>query len=839
MSGGELEFVNRERELAFLLRCLREPPAPGALVVVRAPSGFGKSRLVNRLLAEPELTARRVCAVDPQIRTGLTATRLHEGFFLQRTADAFDEAARTRIAPWPTLQAFLKQRRWKTAAERPKEELLNEIPSVETLYKVAFGYATRLLGLGAHGAKALLQSDEADAVRICREYAQAVMRSYAPTLLIREAQHIDLESLEALLNIEGAVDLLFEYTSEAGGFAPEHHKAFLRAAAARGAIAILDLVKLELSHLERLLREYVRQDVSLPADAHLVWNGNLHSVEELRFRVGVGMEHATGPAIAGVLAHVARSLAEHIQQLSALQRLVLAILVAHLEAIEAHVLTEVAGRVDGAVRAGLLQEAVSALETVHGFICRSAGGIALDNETVATAISETPGMSGLVALAERALRDHYQDLVAAGDYAAIGMSRAVRQVFRLCARTRDASGLVAAVRAFSGYVASARDQLVYVDAVADAIDADPELYGDDHDVLLTWAASLAYGVSDWDRAARLIASRRTRDIFGDLLQASALPEVGRHQQASDLARDIASQAVTNDARVAAEALDAMIVGCLGAYDDARRRLDELVADPRNQSSPLLGYAYRFYEVVDGFVEALPKLLTSIELFERAGFAKSKAYSQLPAAMYLARMGDVAGARQFLVEAETVLAPQIRDQHLLLNNRAAVELLAEDVDPARCVELLKGALRSARDDYSETTILTNLALAHWRAGDLTAAVECASRAMHALADHDFADQDTYWPVCFNAAQVFAAAGDLARAEETRAFPALNGKPPSVNRSYWAYRYGEADKVEGVYAFLTGHPYHPLYLSHWVIDLEGLEVLKPERPGSIAHSSTPSP
>lgn len=831
MRSGPLEFINRGAELAYFKGVLDPQSQEPALVVVRAPSGFGKSSLIDRVRGEMDAPERRFCLVDPSIRATAGGTRLYDGFFLQKCAEALSDLAADDKATWPSLSEFLKQRRWKTAAEKSAGDLVSELPSFESAYKVALDYAARLLGVGQHSPKALLQSDQAQAVAVCGEYARFVLDGFALVLVVREAQHCDLESLRRLLSATrpstGAAGLVFEYTSETGRFAPEHAKIFLEWGETREGLDILDLVKLESDHLQRLLRDNVSGDFALETEAWLAWDGNLRSIVELKFQVGVGRRAIGATAIAGVLENVERGVGDHIRGLPVLERLILACVLAHTEAIDRHVLQQVVARLDPALRPGLFQRALDSLLGEHGFLARTDGALRLNDETVAHAANGIASFRSLIALAEAALRDWYGELIAAGDYKSVGMPMAVRQLFRLCARTRDVTGLVRASEVLIAEVRQAQDQLVYVDAVASAIAADPELYGQDHDDLLVWAASLAYGVSDWGRVVDLLLAKSAQDSFSLLMRAFAMQEVGRHQEALDLAQEVAAHAAHDDERLASELVAILIVGCMGDYDQARARLELLIADPAHQQSPLLGYAFRFFEVVDGFVDALPRLEQSIAWFDRFGFAKSRAYSQLPAAMFLARLGDVEAGRAMLAEASQDLVGEVRDQHMVLNNRAAVELLADDPDTRLCVAWLKAALTTARDDFSELTIITNLAIAHARDDDLEAAMGCAEKALRVLERHDFADQDTYWPVCFNAARIFEAAGRQDRAAEAWGFPKAQGRAPSVNSDYWAFRYGERNVAPEPYGFLASRAWHPLYLSHWVIDLEGLDLLKRAR------------
>jgi tetratricopeptide (TPR) repeat protein len=321
------------------------------------------------------------------------------------------------------------------------------------------------------------------------------------------------------------------------------------------------------------------------------------------------------------------------------------------------------------------------------------------------------------------------------------------------------------------------------------------------------------------------------------MQACALQEIGRHDDALELATAIADEAVSDRERLVARLIRVLVRGCRGEVDFARGELLDLIGRRGAEEEPLIGYAYRFFDIVDGLAESLPKLQTSIAWFESFGLNKSRAYSELPTAMILARLGRLSEARELIGRARSDLANEVRDQHIILNNAAAVELLADDFDAAECREILRLALRSARDDFSELTIISNLALAELAGASLGTALDCAARALEILEHHDFADQDIFWPVCFNSAKIFALAGRFG--DQARALELLErNKTVSVNQPYWDYRFGLRADVPPAYDYLAARETHPLYLSHWTIELEGLSLLTEESPPRPAHSSTPS-
>jgi len=825
-TSGEPEFVNRGTELAFLSKSLRG--AGPALIVIRSPAGYGKSRLTDHLVATYRDRASIFCIVDPSIRAIQGGTQLHDGFFLQRCAEALNRSAPQLSCP--TLSQFLRSKKWKAIRTKSSLDAVSEFPSLDHGYRLAFDYASRVFGFGRFSADQLLASDQADAVAICRAYVESLLVSRQLVMIVREAHHIDLESLRTLLRVyedSSHTDLILEYTTEKGELQPDHQKLFLRTAGRRENISILDLVRLEHGHLEYLIKRTIRDDFTLSSDYYLSWNGNLRSVFELKFRAGIG-RHLTGREQVGrALGNLGQTLEDHISDLSPFQRIVLAVALAHVEAIDSSTLSHVISTVDAEAGSRVLRAAIGELQNIHAFLGETASGLSIQNETIAIALRASPIMQGSLALAEKALREHYSALVDKSDYGSVGLASAVRQVFRLCARTKDAAGLQKAVEVLSAEVRRAQDQSVYVDVIAAAIGADPDLYENDHEDLLLWAASLAYDTCDWERVVEILSSKAVQDPFMMAMSACALQEIGRHDEALELAAALRSSKDCTDAVIAGKLIEALVIGCRGEHDGARAILTALVEEPSSRDSPLAGYAHRFFEIVDGFVESLPRLQLSIDRFEQAGFTKSKAYSQLPAAMFYARCGNVEQGRLLLREAQYVLTDQVRDQHIILNNLWAVELLADAPDFSGCRHGLLSALKLARDDFTELTILTNLSLALWGDGALSDAIRFSERCMQILSRHDFADKDIYWPVCFNASQIFAAAGCTDRRNEVLEFPYKSGAPTSVNQPYWRFRYGETTELEGCYRFLASRPWHPVYLSHWLIDLEGLSLLKQGR------------
>lgn len=825
-TAGGLEFVNRERELAFLSRCLSATLDHPPLIFLRGPAGVGKSSLTDRFRINYESADLPFCRVDPELLDSPTAPPIYQGLFLQRCAAAVDQEAATEGCPWPRFAEFLNSRRWKTAKEKPRHELIEELPSPESLYKQAVDYASRLLSVGRFEPTFLLNSDQSHAVSLCVSYLQHVLDLQPSVLVLREAQLSDIFSMRTLLGwqLTGTpVTLVLEYTSD-GCFLPAHEKAVLRAAELRGEFSVLEVPKLSLGHLQHLIRT-IRSDFSLESEVHLSWNGNLRSVLELKFRVGIGLQKALPTDVRGLLANLESGISDHIDGLAPLERMILALIDANAEPLPRSILQQELIAIDPLFRPAQLPRLLDALEDPHGLIQKTSGGHRIHNETIAQTLAATPSMMAPRAIAQRALREHYRRVVSNRDFGIIGMAGAVRQVFRLSALTKDVTGLVASCSDLLEQVRLSQDQTIYVDAVSAAVDADPDLYQGEYEQLRIWAASLAYDTSDWKRSSYLLEASGSDSAFALSMRAFALQEIGRHDEALELAARIRSTAGTIEEDLIARLIEILVRGCRGEEDFARSALEAIVDGEAFQDSPLIGFALRFFDVVDGLAASLPRLEASVAWFDRMGLIKARAYSELPTAILLARVGRNDEARHLIDRAREVLDLEVRDQHIILNDDAAVELLSDEPDAVKCADKLREALRYARDDFSELTIITNLSLAHWLVGNLEAAAGCAERSLEILEDHGFADRDIFWPVCFNAVQIFDASGRAADGERTLRLLAEN-RIVSANQRYWDFRFGQIDSPPDEYAFLAAKPIHPLYLSHWTVELEGLALLRRE-------------
>jgi tetratricopeptide (TPR) repeat protein len=834
-----LEFINRNEELAFLRAFVPPVCRASSLVILRAPSGFGKSTLTDQLISELDSQSVNVAVIDPSIRIRSGDARIYGGYFIQRCAA--DLAARSEKNHTLRFKQFLSQRKWITAREKDHTDVLRKYPSPAGIYSTVVEYFERLIGTGPYSEEKILSSDAHFAVQICREFVQSVSSQNALVSIIREAQHIDHESLRFFLGSNKTVadqHLILEYTSFNGRFDPDHEKILLRELEDHSDAHILDLLQLDRTHLQELIRKNLGAEVDLSSEYYLHWDGNLRAISEMRYRVALARRLDSPYEIKRTLSDLNSQIAEHLKDLVPLQRLMLALVLVNIEALDRHTLLAIAGRIDARSSISDRDQRLSELITEHRFLEASREGIRLQNEDVAAAIKSEPSFQALTALAQKGLRDFYRDLIARQEFTNVAAAAAVRQTLRLCALTNDTVGLVDTARQLTNIIEQSNDQGLYVDAIADAISGG-DLTGQEQQGLVDWAASLAYGVADFDRTATILLAlpQDSLDPYQAIMLACSHQEIGNHQAALDLIAKRRALWPWTDARLAADIVEFLVLRAWNRFNDARACLIAILDNPKYLDRALLGYALRLSESIYEFPAATENLLQSAAVFHAHGLSRSKSYSELAAAMHLAREGRLAEASSLVNGAMSLLQGEVRDHHLILNDQAVVELLQDSPDFEACIRNLTIAMQTSREDFSDVTLLNNLAISYHQSGRLPEAVDCVERILTILEDPTFGDEEVLWGLAFTSMNVFDAVNEPKRAQEMRAMPMKRGRRPLLYQSYWEFRFGQRNDADPKFQFMLRFSYHPLFLSHWLIDVEGLEVLRRESRLLLPETTSP--
>lgn len=835
------DLVNRQDDLARLLNLVAPRRTRASFVILTAPSGYGKTRLTTKVIDVVRSQGVAAVPVEPQIRAKASSNSVYQGFFVQRCAEALDALVRLPGSKLlvSTFEGFLKTERLRRAKSTNWLGALRKAPSIKVAYELGVELIDRVLNTGDHSMKKLLTSDAREAVDTCARYIKHVADSVPLVLVVREAQHIDHASLQLLYEIAGPLSphsAILEYTFDTSRSLNPLFADFIDAAPLHESdwLHIVELVRLTKPHLEELLRQTVPDARELSGEYYLHWDGNVRSIRQLLFSVSI--EHRPSlPQLTNVKGGVVHEYQRRLSQMAPSDRMALCLLFAHGEAMPTPLLHLLLRRLNALATKSTVDRGLAGLIDAELVVGQPVVALGLENEDIAEAIQALPSLAGSLLLAKAALRDHYRSAVVDSKTHPADVSLAVRQALRLSVELGDIAGVEAVVAHLSSGVTTTVDQSWYVGQIVAAIDTGAHLFADQKDRLLLWAAEMAYEIADFRVARDLLRQMSSRSAFSEALLCACLTETGDHDEAARLAERL-SMGAAADERLAGQLVELILLRCTGRIEQARALWDRLMTLGGISESSLYGYLLRFKELVADFPDCVDALRASTEWFLARGLISSAAYTELTLASHVARQGDAAGALGAVEAAKGYLTSTARDQHILLNNETAVNLLSEAPDSVGCCDRLARAIPCSGDDYSDLVLYVNLSVSAALAQRADVSAEAVDRALRIVRSPRFADRDVFWAASFNLGYVDTVMGLGRQAELAQLFSDL--KPHSLQNDYWQYRCGTAPSAPERFRHMLSKPYHPMFLSHWTIDVDGLRALNQAPALSVQDTTSPS-
>jgi hypothetical protein len=817
--NAEIEFVNRTEELLALRSRIPPSARENSLTFLRAPSGFGKSRLTDHLLETSPTDGPTFVVVDPAIRSKQRSDRIYPWFFVQRAAEP--NAARNKSGrEFRSFAEYLRRSQYARINWKHVYENLKEAFSLSKLARFTFELGENLLKTGRYSPEAILQDDGRFATQIAQEYVTQLAYHRPTVFVIRESQNIDPESLRFFLTVgeeTATIAVILEYTSPDNRFSPDHEKVILDTVTRESSLIIFDLLRLDLKEFRALLQRYSPLDKQVEAAVEIAWDGNLRIIKELKYRLMLGRSvEDSKPLLA--------TIEQNLELLPKRRRLLLAVIASNVEAIAPEVIIATAKRIEPNAASKDIVSELNELANAGQYV-QLKNHIALTDEDLLEAITKSPAMQPFVRLAETSLRDFYLDVVKGAEFASLPLQTALRQAIALCARTGDIVALRGLIKILESAVQQASDQTLYINIVAGVLRGCQDFSDLEQEELVGWASAAAYEVGDFATTVSLLESLPVVGNYELAVLACGYGEVNRHEEALTLAQQLRSSASADSST----ALVGKLVECANLFAlDRKTEAEQLHSSMRSDAvsamSPLFGYVLRYTEIIKDFPDCTSDVLESADLFFKHGFHKSAAYSQLAGAMHLAYSGQVAEARQLLAKAESELTSHVRDRQIVLNNSVVLELLRPEPYVEWCIEKLNSALFTVGDDFSRLTLQNNRLICFWLSGNFSQAIHCADVIERILHAPGFGNRDVFWTTCFNAWSFFNDIGDVERSNRFKSIPLFLDIDKCCYASYWKARFGINDHAGPEFDFLMQFKYHPEYLSHWLIDFEGLSLLK---------------
>lgn len=823
-NSNVFEFVNRDCELRKLTSWASPQLVPPGLIFLRAPTGIGKSSLTDQLLLQTDPEKTIGIAVDPDVRARNEAVAVFDGFFIQKTAKAVAAHASLTSVSYADIA---RRRGWEKVKNKEISDLVRTYPSPASLWKTAADYLERLLGVGRFSAEKLLESDDAVAIAISRDFLRSAIRKKHITLIIREAQHFDDHSLSFFLALQRSnpsFSMILEYTSDKRAFSPEHQKIIFREIDGHKNAMIFDLDFLEQSHLQYLLSRYVGQNIALASDYYAHWDGNLRTLTEIRYRIGIARQIYSAEDLQTQLIDFQNNLQKHISDLSRREQAVLVTVAIHEDEVPFNLVVEVLRSLEPGIDRQQIEESTRSLIGQHSFLIWHGNDLVVDNEDIVEAVSKELSLSGLRATVAARLRDAYLKRIEESDYLEISLFACLRRAFIFCSRTGDLSGLLNLTENLSATVARSNDQAKFVHAIKSATKGAEQFLDNERSKLIQWAGWLSYDIGNFDMATELLEKVAQNSCLNTVLYANSLMEWGDHQEAINVINKGRSMWHGVGARFAFSLSEGIVARARNQRDRASSLFQEVANHQAAFGTIWEAFALRFMETVSEFDSALPNVLRAADLFEGNGLESSAAYTRLTAAAHYSRGGQPEAALEEIAQAGRYLSNKVRDSHILLNNRACALAHSKAANLASALDDLEIARAVAGDDFSRVAAQSNSAALYSMSGDLGRGKTHAEHSLRILDDPGFGDMVVHWPILFNAIQIYRCLGEAEKVNELRVRALSTLPDPIIYHDYWKARFGLSVDRKGKYHAMLALPFHFVFLSHWQLDREALAFLQ---------------
>ncbi|NOR64260.1 MAG: hypothetical protein GQ535_17460 [Rhodobacteraceae bacterium] len=817
----DIVFLDRNEQRTTLLASLPPMSTRQWLRIIRGPKGIGKSALSDCVTSQIK-DAVPVIYVDPLIRGDVADHRSYDGLYVQLCVEALSEFAKTHAAGFQTFDFFIKDRGFRNLKGIDPNQIVRDGTSGGRLIGHGIDAVDRVVGRGHFSATALLNSDSRAAIEVCAEYFAEAIKKTPCVMVIREGQHFDHYSLKHILGVmidAPEFNPIIEYTSEDSTFQKTHQPIFDRVKNR----LIWDITELPWEYVLQLLERNGSANTEFAGEFRAKWNGNLRTVEELLFKVGVGHGQLLidGGNLAGLTA------VDHIQarvaKLVAAERYALALIAEFNEPMPYDVLDAI--WVKTALVRGYAFRTTDVVKSLaeKRFIQRTGEILGLKSDDIATATKQMKDAGRHHLDARNRLLDYFYDVLETSSISSRERGTTIRHAVRLAAIVGDTVRVSSLLTEMETDIAAKGCSDMYIDAALSCLSEPEQTTPFEKSTLGGWAATKAYETSDFNKTLKAIELGELQGAKWDCVRAFSHIEEGIEDLAEAYANNLRNELPFDGAEMMSDIILANIDLTRRRYENCKRRLGRALAGEGPAKSVLAGHAHRLLEFSTTDDASILHCQQSADIFKSFGLDKSEAYSLLAKCRHLARTGKTDAATRIITKIRPIMMETNASRQFLLNNEAAVILLSHDPDTHNASELLRSAYLASSDKFSDIVILQNTAIALELQGNSQRAIMVAEQMVAMLAVPDTTSRLIAPSTCANAGEIFLRNGLDEKAAEVFKLPEIKLGLPAPT-GYWGWRYKlTAEAPNDTHAHLAQSPFHPVFLSQWQVDHEVLSAL----------------
>jgi tetratricopeptide (TPR) repeat protein len=714
-------FEDRKDELEALRSIVQSTGESGTIVLLKGPSGRGKSRLTQQLAADHELS------LAVRARLPKFGELPPDGSLITCIASALDELA-SNESEVLSLDQFARrhdsphlQRRWRRRVRTEvveKTTLKYAVTATQALHAVSH--------TGEFGGTALMASEDSENVLIRSDYVRSVTQNIPLVVIVENAQRADQSSLDflgTLLPVSRAFTLILEMTTGDGLPAETVLRSLTNSTSQ---VVEIDLPPLEYEHWRRLVGPQAAGIDSYLRRKHRTDDGNLREVVDLRTVLNLGQK--PGEWIERLENTRASSTSLRIADVSDSAFALLALLRAHGEAARTELVTRASEMFNR--NAAMPIDLTHELEILNGdFVALDNGIIRLSQDRVGDAIETDRRYPKFSSLAYSLWSDLYVTILDQSDFMIISEADVLRRAFRLLAIS-DPTRLIRLAPRIGRVVPRAftpRNALTYLDELQQHINS--SFWQQREGQQLAWQlADSYYQLGFFPQALSVLDAFLDRCDRHIAFHAALLDRLDRHDEVLE---EVSSVIASGEAApgtslwLVLRLIEMMSARSMNDFARAEQIFRLMLNEPKISQLPEYPFFLRNAEIVLSPKESIPHVERSAMLLMKQGDGQGASASYNTLGMLLMLIGEFEKANKAYNLAETSKESFSFDEHIILNNRGALTLLMQG-DPGKARTFFSRALPTATANFDRLAVYMNMVVANELSGSSGLADDYAER-----------------------------------------------------------------------------------------------------------------
>lgn len=692
-------FLNREAELEIFGHELNTQNDQPYVVLLKAPTAYGKSRFTEELLGQTNRLSIRIKI------PGYDADKTEQGEFLREIARQIDlfVSNETDESNLNDFMASLKSSEVRRVYNNVLRKKVFDIGYAKYLLPIK-EILDRKSGGGLWDSKKLFQGDIADASIILAAYIKYILVQLTNIVVcIENIQQIDRESLGKLIELIESPGhrsyFILEYT-ESSNINIEY---------------ILDALSntkrciYKIYTLPPLSREYFHKLVG--TDKKLYFDVVDYVYNEFRGNLRQGID--LGKIIKYSLESRAIDLGEQflnpsllrIRELKPNEQKILIAISTHQGQLSTDEINTIYGFSELGGEYISIPSAIAELVR-RDLICREFGYYKISHDSITNIVLECFKSKVLVWF--RFWSSYYEELKNSRDFSIYSRKSIVSKLFYYYLRVQPdkiktlipdikeltiVSGSILSAKEFSGFIKN--------DISKSSGEIDDEVMYELVDIL--------YYVGLFDEAYDIYRRINDHSIYNKIYEIALLDRLSRYHDVIKLSDVLLkNRKAKNSSR---EILLIFLIRflsyrSLGDIASCKNILNEVDKLPNIKKQKEYGYYLRNREIILGSEEAMRCLREALDFFDMRHDHIESARIKLTLAMHLAFAGKINEAESITLDAKGVLFDNRMERHIVLNNLAAIRILGGQCD-LTTLGYLQLALTTAYVEFDKTTVLANM------------------------------------------------------------------------------------------------------------------------------------